>query len=467
MSPIRLRWIVLACCLVPWLVLLGATRQDDPSHWTAPQWITWRDTEIRKILLPEFDANGERVLLRLRVVTESAAAYSFVAPMLNDPMFLADAGRAKALGNFVKFVSTVGRINAQSEPGVFTNLLAMSLTDKDYFHAASKWVSFPDLLKSQLFLNCLSKPSSYPAAVEMIERQNHNLPLDDRWIVQPFRAQFVKSVDETTYGRLLVLVPNLKLADGRVLDRWIMFALATPETPENIVVRSVSVIAVLHDPMKPGVNQGFLCDFMRDRDPSTGEIRINSNHLVKNSASKNCYDCHKTAVLPIHPKNLYSFSSAGKLEAQPEVQNSTLNQLNAMIFQYGKTNYSFLDAENFGPTIGTVGPNRSDEFISEATNDAPIPFESIARVKAAMNCAKCHSDFARINYPLAVRSDQEARSFESKKALVRTTIELGIMPPKNDLNDKERHALWRCLSKEYLDLNTQKGTFIDWLKGQG
>ena len=206
---------------------------------------------------------------------------------------------------------------------------------------------------------------------------------------------------------------------------------------------------------------------MRDRDPKNGRIEINSNFLLKHSPSQNCYDCHKTAVLPIHPKTTYRFGPKGELEPTNETQNSTLKQLNSLVFRYGKTDFGYLDARDFGPAIGTPTSSRSDEFIAEATKDAPVPVESYRKIRAAMSCTKCHTDFATINYPLAVRSDQESRSFESKKALVRSTIEMGIMPPKNDLTEKERHALWRCLTKEYLDPSTQQGTFIDWLKGEG
>ena len=459
-------WLLFGCCLAPLLFGFSIKPQDDPKQWNTKQWETWRDSQIKRILLPEFDASGEKILIRKRVISQSALAYSFLKPLLKDPRFLTDPDRNKVLGNFTKFISAEQRMGIQNSAGTLTNLLAMSVTDREYFSKESRWVAFPELLKSQPFLKSLAKPSLYRNAVAIIERHNQTLPTKSRWIVQPFRAQFVKSVDETTYGRLLVMVPNQKLADGRILDQWIMFALATRDLPPSTIVRSISFIAVLRDPARPG-NQGFLGDFMRDRDPKSGQIEIKSNFLLKHSPSQNCYDCHKTAVLPIHPKTTYRFGAKNMLEATNETQNPTLEQLNSLVFQYGKTDFGYLKAGDFGPAIGTPTSSRSDEFIAEATKDDPVSPDSYQRIRAEMNCATCHCDFAKINYPLAVRSDQESRSFEAKKALVRSTIEMGIMPPKNDLTVKERHALWHCLTKEYLDLNSQKGTFIDWLKGQG
>ena len=455
------RLLRLGICVIPWLVLIGATNNDDPKTWNVDKWAKWRDIQIKQILLPEFNENGERIVLRGRVVSQSDAAYSFLKPFLKDPKFLQE----KHLGNFARFVSTLGRMNTQDQNGIYTNLLALDLTDREYAAKASRYVAFPDLLSNQSFLNRLSRPTGYRAAVGMIERQNLLLPSEEKWIVQPFRAQFVKSADETTYGRLLVLVPNQKLNDGRILDRWFMFALATPNLSLDAGVRSVSVIAVIRDPAKPGENQSYLCDFMRDRNPATGEIQINSNFLLAHSPSKNCYDCHKSAVLPIHPKNLYEFDVSGQLVEAPESTNSTIEQVNKLVFQYGRTDFIHIEPESLGPTLGTVSGDRSDAFIALATKDAPIPIESYKRIRDAMSCANCHTDFARLNYPLAVRSDQETGAFEAKKGLIQSTIELGIMPPKNDLNEQERTALWKCLMKEYLDLNSQKGTFIDWLKG--
>lgn len=84
-----------------------------------------------------------------------------------------------------------------------------------------------------------------------------------------------------------------------------------------------------------------------------------------------------------------------------------------------------------------------------------------------MNCSSCHEQFAKINYPMATRIDRDLRIFESKQGMLQTYVEKGYMPPNNSLSATERRALYTCLTKEYLDLDTGQGAFIDWLNGNG
>jgi Bacterial extracellular solute-binding protein len=171
------------------------------------------------------------------------------------------------------------------------------------------------LMRSQDFLTKISHPSTYKDAVNMIEANNQSLPKPQKWIVLPFKAQFILSADHTTYGRLLILVPNLTAANGDKLDQWILFSIATPEMDPNIEIHNVSIIAIRRDTHTgPGITyMSYPVDFLRQEDPQSDQINIVPTMLLAKNPSKNCYECHKTGVLPIHPNVEYTFDTGGKL----------------------------------------------------------------------------------------------------------------------------------------------------------
>ncbi len=296
----KLNWIL--CGLAPWLGVLGFCRQDDPNTWTAGHWIAWRDAQISEILTPAKDELNQRVLDRSEVIKKSAIAFSVVRPFLNDPKFL---GQHSELFNFVKFIQGQRWMSLTDADGMANHELGMDISDKDYWAYAAPMVSPPALLSSQAFLQCMTQPGTYRYAAQMIDAQNQKLAEDQRWVVYLFRGQFIPSVDRTTYGRMLVVVPNVRLPDGRLWDRWISFAIATPGTDLNVVSKSVSVIATVRDPSMPGQSDAYFADFLRERDPETRDISYQSTFLRRPNPSKNCYNCHKSAVLPIRPKASY------------------------------------------------------------------------------------------------------------------------------------------------------------------
>ena len=458
----RSLWV--ASCL-PWLSMMASPKQADPRDWTVPQWETWRDAEIGKILTPSFEAGGQKLLVRADLIGKSNEAYRFLAPLVSDPTFLADPARKAALSNFVRFTTAQHWMALKNGEGVRTNELGLDIQDRDYWAVASRYLAFPELLRSQRFLQSMSDPAGYQAAVQMIEDQNAGRGPDQKWMTFLFRAQFIKSVDKTTYGRLLVVVPNTKTSDGRVLDRWFSFAIATPDQVPAPVVRSVSLVSVLRDPSAQNESQGFFSDFMRDRDPATGAFSLNPTSLMSPCPSKNCYDCHKSAVLPIRPKAVFRFDEGGKLVAS-EAPNATPEILNAIIFGYGRSSFSHLDAGAYGPCLAPLGKSRPDAFIAVSTRDHPLPVESYARIRANMKCSGCHEGLAQLNGLLALGSDQDVHGFEAKMGLAQTYVEKGYMPPGNTLSPTERHALWECVAKEYFDSKTKSGLFVDWLRGR-
>ena len=439
-------------------------------HWLPVEWRQWRDAEISRILQPTFPSKGEMLLCMDQVVQRSAAAYAGIEGVLRakPDLFAPTTDLGKAMGPFVAFVKAQHWMALRDAEDRRTHALGMEISDRDYYDYAIPFVELPPLLKSPEFLQKMSTPATYKDAVDQIEAANARLPVAKRWKVVPFRSQFILSVDSTTYGRMLVLIPNMPAPDGGTLDQWVLFAIATPEMDPATEILSVSVIAT-HRPAKaPGKVATYGLDFMRLKDAATGKITPTAVvRLPADSphSSENCYDCHKAAVIPIHPKVEYAFAPSGALIEKPADAPSRLGAINEMIKAYGPPDFGRQQAAAYGPSLGPQNRPRSDAFIAAAAAGTGIDPASYGRIRQAMNCSSCHNDFAPINYLQATRTAQEVDSFESRQGMVQTMIESGLMPPDNRLSRQERKALWQCLSKEYLDLSAQTGVFIEWLKG--
>lgn len=347
-----------------------------------------------------------------------------------DPTYLSrDPKRQKALANFVSFIKAQGTM---AEPD---HALGFSLDDREYAAKVAPFVELPPLLRSQEFLGKIGDPRTYGEAVRMIEKENEKRPADKKWIVLPYQAQFIRSVDQTTYGRLLVMIPR----DRGLFDKWVQFAIATPGM-KPVEIQSVSIVSVLRgDPKRSKV---FFMDYFRRPDPE-GQIALVPTMNDERRPSTNCYNCHKSGVVPIHPLAEFRFDERGCLVRQTS---DTAEELNKRILLYGAPDYTFLDTSAYGPSLGPLSGHR--DILPE-------------RVKAAMNCAVCHT----INFPQAVRTQGDQKAFKSHMGLVQSYVENGWMPPNNDLSPAERRQLWQNLLKEYFDPSQKSGLLIDWLKG--
>lgn len=458
------RITVLVCTALPWLAILGFARRGDPSERSKVEWTTWRDGEINRILTPTYESGSEKLLMRTDVSARSAEAYNSIADLLANPTFMTGKDRDAILGNFVKFITAQHWMALKGAGGSQTNALGMDISDAEYWVYARPFTTLPSLLRSRAFLALMSHRGTYKYAVDMIEVNNAALPQDQKWMVLPFRGQFVASVDRTTFARLLVVAPNQALPDGRKLDQWVSFAIARPEMEPEPVIRSVSVISLVHDLAKPGVNNAYFTDFFREYDRASDTITPEPTFLMAPNPSQNCYDCHKSAVIPIRPKATYRFESDGRM-VEDDGSADLLARLDRLIGTYGESELGHMDSSAYGPSLGAAARVRTDEFIEAATADHPIPLSSYAAIKENMKCAACHESFGKLNYLLGVRSDGDIKSFEAKHGLVQSFIEQGFMPPGNSLNAAERHALWECVSKEYFNPAKGTGAFVNWLKG--
>jgi len=421
----------------------GLTRSDAKT-WTIAEWVAWRDAQIKLILTPTVDAGGRKILSREDVILRCIDSYKTLEPALghlrNDPEL------DKALGNFARFVTTQVRTAYYNSDGKYTHALGFEFEDQEYWDRVSGDLKLPPLLRSREFLSGLSHPQTYGQAIDLIEAHNRNLSNERKWIVLPYRSRFLKSADTTTYGRLLVVVPAQRDTSGAPIDLWVQFAISAPgETTASNPV-SVSVISVHRG---VGRSTATMSDFMRQTDTTTGKINLVPTMMLTKNPSKNCYDCHKSAVLPIHPKSLIPIGTAN---------DSIAEKLNDRIAGYGKCEMDFVAESAYGPTIGAT-----TEPIVEGAGLSP---ESTKRIRDAMKCGSCHSQTSSINYPAAADTNIGFLVFEEKRGLAQTYVEKGWMPPANNLSESERKVLWKSLSKQYLDSTNMTGEFVEWLKGK-
>lgn len=417
------------------------SQRSDPTHWTLSEWLSWRDAEIHRLLQ---SSRGDGVLSRNEVFVRSAEPALVIQDCLEvDPDFFSRTTRiGNAMAHFVSFVQTQHSLASPDR------LLGFNLGDSAYLARAGQALELPPLLSSQTFLKDIGDPARYRDAVSLIEDHNARLPEERKWIVLPFLSQFILSVDRTTYGRLLVLVPNEPAEDGVLVDKWIMFGIG------NLQAKSVSMVAVKRN---PGKASAYLMDFLR---VGSDRIEVVPTPRLSRNPSNACYDCHKTGVLPIHPATEYAFDAQGAL-----VPKAPSTDLDGRIAAYGKIELAEIDTAAYGPSIGPADHPRSDNFIRSASG-IPLSPESVARIRSAMNCAACHDSVGPINYPAAVRSTRDVMAFKTDKGLLQDYVERGWMPPGNSLSTVEREALWRCLSKEYFDPASRTGVLVEWLKGK-
>lgn len=447
------------CALIGMACFLATGFQGvrrDPTGWSLDEWLSWRDRQIATILEPTFESDGHRYLSSLDVSARSKAADQVIEYCLaEDPAyFTRDSGRNHLLGHFIEFIRAQSWSANRDPAGLPTNALGLSIRDADYAKEVERSVSIPDLLQSQPFLRLMSSPGGYERAVRLIEEENKRLPEDARWKSIFFESHFLKSADQSTYGRLLVMVPELE----RRMDLWFNFAIVTPGMPAGTAVKTVSLVAVPKD--QPG--RCLILDFFRDENPSTGEIGLIPAVEKHTDPNDRCYDCHKSPVLPIHPAKEFKFDGRGGLVPASE-RSPTVTELNDLIAKYPKGWFLGADPGAFGPCMGDAR-DRSDVFILAASGE-PLSLESIARVRKEMRCASCHASFGTLNYPSALTSSRDIHALRDKTCVAETYVENGWMPPNNDLTSVERRALWKCLSKEYFDPDSETGRLVDWLKG--
>jgi hypothetical protein len=451
-----------------------SARSAQPCSSDPAEWLTWREGQIKAMLEPTYQNGDERLIDRDQVIAKSASAFERLDDCMRQlpELFAAESDLGRQFDRFYRFIRAVHWMNIKDQAGKPLHQMGARIPDKEYWEYAKPYVEVPEFMRQTAFLKAMDSPAGYRDGVRMIEEHNSTLLEDQRWDVLPFRAQFITTVDvvpadspesHRTYGRLLVVVPNVPAQGGGTIDKWVLWGIVTPDMNQNTKMNNVSVIATHRSPF--GVADTYFMDFWRQRS-GAGDIELVSTMLIDKDPSKNCYDCHKIPTLPIYPKTEYAFDQTGKLIPKAGFAHSkTINQ---RIPEYGPPHLGVIEAFDYGPALGPVNRPRSDEFIKTCSGNSGLSEGSIQRVRSKMNCATCHSAsyLGPINYLQAVRNKRDVTAFELKESMITTFVTNGYMPPNSTLTIDERRALALCLSAEYHDLKSGTGVLQEWLAGK-
>jgi cytochrome c len=450
------------------------------------QWRTWRSKAVRSVLAtrPVLENQAGPFLDPDQVAAQSVAVHNFIQDC-QPP-----SGVASSLANLQQFTET--QVNGLD----VDHQLNHGPADLDYIHRVKNVASMPCLLRSPEFLERISDPGGYSAALELITRQNKGdivggCPPDGaQWETLIYRSAFLGTPDDAdTYGRFLVIVP------GDTHDRWIQFGIWTPDDayPYNDdrtfkKINNVSVVAAAKNRVEGDGRYTALVDWWRVY--GTSGIGLTTRREATGH-SGNCQGCHKTAVVGIHTEQFYKFENK-TLVAAPELR-ATVENLNLRL-QNRNTAYvlptqSIGEEEDAVASTGRYGPPLGPEDERVDTKPAfmkacTAPYQlgtgrerelSIQRIATAMNCAECHSEKSKgvgsLNFPLTtIRTQAKALEEGKRPNLIYWLIQRKIMPPKGKgappegLNDQEAEALYKCLTTEYFD-ERGKGLFANWLNG--
>lgn len=331
-----------------------------------------------------------------------------------------------------------------------------SISDRAYVQRSRVATALPPLLGSQRFLQLMKHPDGYAQALRLIQNANTRRARHERWSAVFYQSRFLRSADERTYGRLLVVVPGAPI-------RWIQYGITTPGMNPATPMNSISVVAI-------DQGEAFWMDYWRIYRDDRIEVapRVTAGH-----GNVNCYNCHKTPVVPIQPNVEYTLNQRGGLVVTRTGAGPLVRRLNEKIRGYGPASFGgLLDPQSYGPPLGDPDRPRSAAFWHRCTRRFSLNAAALVRVKRALACANCHdgSDLSAINFPQALDTDQDhdvLRHPDSGRsmALVPTYVREGWMPPKSALRPVEREALINCLMLDYYDSTTRTGALVDWLAG--
>ncbi len=444
----------------------------------------WRDGAVRQLLTPTRQAGGERYLEVDRVAR--------LAWRIQEGIAAAQARCPERLGEGTPGGAVVANLKRFAAAAGISSLpdhkFGFRVADRTYLDTVRRDIALPAPLTSQEFLAAVSDPARYRQAQQIVDRRNAGRPLAERWVTLLYKSRFLKTPDRTTYGRFFIYIP----ADerGAQPEQWVQFGIATPDMRDHKrknQIFSLSVVAVRRPPAAAPPGSPVVTavvDHWRVYKPD-GTIELQTR-LEAGHETENCYDCHKVAVLPIHPLAEYGFGADGRLVVKGDGDGEIPRWLNDKIAAYGPPDFGgdgagrrHMDTAGFGPALGPVGAPRPDEQLARCA--APVGAASFPRLREAMQCARCHSPtlLGNINYPQALRSDQDLEillhpTTGASMPLVPVHVAQGWMPPMSQqgpgpaprLTPEERAAVARCLTGEYYDAARGTGLLADWLRGR-
>ena len=289
--------------------------------------------------------------------------------------------------------------------------------------------------------------ASLEKALAYIERVNADA--SEPWSAFIYRSLHLPTADDAAaLGRFFVHVP------GEDFDRYLQFGLRSD--PLSELPNAVSLVSVQKTDPESGkplpAPLARATDLWRIREG--GATTLSTRFDVKGIV-QNCYECHKTPLLPITPDAfVFDERRFGK----------TLKSVNERMASYRGLRFFGLDPADYGPGIGPVdSPRRTREFMEACSAGSISDPGQLVRIENAMNCQGCHDGTYRgeLNFPSALHPQPT-----SGRSLVwMYVVEHGTMPlGRVDLTREDRAVLAECLRLElYGDFGSMPGLLEEWL----
>jgi hypothetical protein len=423
------------------------------------EWETWRDAAIKALLQK---SPTDQTLVSLKNTISKSAEFDVFINTCRKSAEFKQADRAEEIiGNLGRFSHALSPMNKTDHQFGFT------ITDDEFIAQSEKQMALPDLLKSQEFLKAVSREDGLKEAKELIENHNSTLPEDRKWKVALYKSQFLPTPDcFNTFGRFFVYVPD---HDG--FAKWIQYGIRTPDYVAPPVSAACPVVpdksnnfsVVSIAPASGGKSITFSLDYWRTYEQD-GTITVKTRYeSVQNT--ENCFLCHKTAPLGIHPEVEYELDASGRLTERAAGSPSIFDELNTFIGDpYGQVSFgAWMNPQDFGPSLGPLNIQRDAAYVRACARNVNLNDTSLKKVARAMRCSGCHEEgnLGPLNFPQPLRSDAQ-----SAQKQVRGYILNGLMPPENTLTSEERSALYNCVVTEYYNASSETGILVDWLKSK-
>ena len=374
---------------------------------TPPQQSAWAqrsiDTLIRAARAAYEDEKAEKAYTRsLRVIVNS----------IKQCKLAEDADFSSHYSEFLEYVRVLSLEQKHDHE------LGFEVPDEVYFAETQSFVTIPDFLLNQEFLQLVRKFETLPKAKEWLRAINATRPPAEQLLFFSFESRHLGTPDsDESYRRLLVLVPGDTARN--MPEKWVQFGISDPG--KRTAVRNLSVVAVVANEK---TTTTYFKDYFRTYGRS-GPVTVRGRWEL-GYGDDNCVKCHKSGVIPIFPVD-------GSVSAD---EKAVVDAVNQRFLTYRAPDFGrYLDSTKFGPGLGSLLPDFKH---------------------ARGECASCHQSNAlgSLNWPM-------------DSVLISSFVEGGKMPLGSKLSEKESSLLYEQVIDEYFSVDeAHPGILKTWLLGK-
>jgi hypothetical protein len=429
------------------LIVLCLTASKSKACYTDEQW----DTILEKTLAQNFDKQVSDAQFQ-KCVEESAKTKSCL----------------KNLDGYLRMLKlfqpnpklTSSRFQGNTEKNL--NKMKLPLTDEQYFEEAKKFTRFTpfeegenslkDLIPLVSNWDLLNIKTTMEKTLIQLDQQGYKF-------IPYFSSNQAQAWDgSSSQGRLLILSEKDGLFQSSQFVVKTGSALTHPSQFSTVATKG---------------EKTYFEDMERIGKPSQMQIdHASPRHPLANASA--CYSCHISGPLQIHPdlnfpkdpvsemirsipyfQKKYLTSALPTDEEIKKARDKYYQEINSTLDKNKTKETAGLDKSYFGPKMGLLEKESSnrDKILDDCLKGSNFSNDRRTAIKNSMQCSKCHNN--------KIRGAIYKNPFSMKSFVKYYVVNVG-MPPNNDLNPKEREALFECLSLE-MDPKKNPEPFKQWL----